>query len=155
MNWRHLIEAARLLAGATGASPGRPRQIMLRKAVSSAYYALFHALCSSNANAVIGMSPRVDRRAWSRTYRALEHGVAKNRMMQHIVNLPAGMQSFARTFSNLQERRHEADYDPDSRFRRSNVIALIDRAETAIEGFYAADASERRSFATLVLLRDR
>ena len=41
MNWRHLIEAARLLAGAIDALPGRPRQIMLGKAISVAYYAMY------------------------------------------------------------------------------------------------------------------
>ncbi len=52
MNRVHSIEAARLLAG-SGASPSAsagPRQAMLRRAVSTAYYAMFHALCQSNAD---------------------------------------------------------------------------------------------------------
>ena len=38
-----LIELAYLLAG-HGAGPGRPRTVRLRRAISSAYYALFHEL---------------------------------------------------------------------------------------------------------------
>ena len=46
------MEAARLLAGSSASSSasGRPRQAMLRRAVSTAYYAMFHALCQSNAD---------------------------------------------------------------------------------------------------------
>ena len=119
MNWRHLIEAARLLAGAIDALPGRPRQIMLGKAISVAYYAMFHALCSSNAETLIGASPPAGGLAWSRTYRALDHGAANNRMTQHIAILPPAIQTFARAFRDLQETRHIADYDPDAKFRRS------------------------------------
>ena len=157
MNWLHLIEVARLLAGAPGTATrlGRPRQIMLRKAISAAYYAVFHALCASNADVLIGTSPAVGRLAWSRTYRALEHGDAKNRMIQHMADLPPGIQTFAKTFNDLQERRHAADYNPDVRFQRSNVIALIDRAESAIHSLYTADIAERRALASLVLLRAR
>ena len=60
MNWRHLIDVARNLAGViddTPSAPGRPRQMDLRRAVSSAYYAMFHALCRSNAETLIGTAP--------------------------------------------------------------------------------------------------
>ena len=128
---------------------------MLGKAISVAYYAMFHALCSSNAETLIGASSPAGGLAWSRTYRALDHGAANNRMTQHIAILPPAIQTFARAFRDLQETRHIADYDPDAKFRRSNVIALIDRAESAILSFYAASVAERRTLATLVLLRDR
>ncbi len=156
MDWSHLIDAARLLAGTTGApARGRPRQAMLKRAVSTAYYAMFHALCGSNADTIIGTSPAADKMAWTRTYRALDHGPAKNRMEQHLANLSPGMQTFATSFSVLQEQRHQADYDPDAFFRRSDAIALINRAENAIQSLYAASITERRSLAMLVLLRDR
>ena len=44
MNPRDLIKIARQLAsGAVDGNRGRPRQAELRRAVSAAYYALFHA----------------------------------------------------------------------------------------------------------------
>ena len=59
LNWEHSIEAAKLLAGSSSSvsASGRPRQAMLRRAVSTTYYATFHALCQSNADASIGPLP--------------------------------------------------------------------------------------------------
>ena len=51
MNWDHLIDAARVPAGTTeGTPPGRPRQVMLKRALTTAYYTMFHALCKSSAD---------------------------------------------------------------------------------------------------------
>ena len=43
-----------------GLTRGRPRQIVLRRAISNAYYALFHCLAESNANLLVG-GPNADR----------------------------------------------------------------------------------------------
>ena len=157
MNWRHLIAAAYLLAGRTLPPTGRPRQAMLQRAVSAAYYAMFQALCFSNANTLVGAFPDTDRAAWTRVYRALEHGVAYRQMRptNDLIHGPSGIRNFARTFRFLQEQRHQADYDPYARFVRSDTIGIIEQAETAIEAFYDASASERRAFATRTLFRDR
>ena len=157
MNWRHLIAAAYVLAGRTFPPTGRPRQAMLQRAVSTAYYAMFQALCFSNANTLVGAFPDVDRAAWTRVYRALEHSVAYRQMRptNDLIHGPAAMRNFARTFRFLQEQRHQADYDPYARFVRSDIIRMIEQAETAIEAFYAASAPERRAFASLTLFRNR
>ena len=158
MNWLHLLEAAKLLAGQTGAPapPGRPRQAMLKRAVSTAYYAMFHALCHSNANALIGTSTGPSHPpAWATTYRALEYNFARDRMRQHRASIPSAAQHFGVAFRVLQENRHIADYDPDARLLRSDVVNLIGRAETAIQAFLASSAADRRALATIVLLRDR
>ena len=158
MNWLHLIEAANLLAGLTGGPVprGRPRQAMLKRAISTAYYAMFHALCQTNANALIGVSPGPPYpMAWTRAYRALDHNFARERMVRHRSRVPAAVQTFALSFSDLQQQRHRADYDPESRFARSEVVNLIGRAETAIQGLLATNVAERRALAAIVLLRDR
>ena len=80
MNPRDLIRISRQLAsGAVGGSRGRPRQAELRRAVSAAYYALFHSLALCCAERLAGSS-RASRRdqSWIQTYRALEHGYARN-----------------------------------------------------------------------------
>jgi hypothetical protein len=118
---------------------------------------MFHALCFSNANTLVGTFPGTDRAAWRRAYRALEHGVAYRQMRptNHLIHGPSAIRNFARTFRFLQEQRHRADYDPYDRFIRSDIIRVIEQAETAIEAFYTAGDPERRVFATLTLLRDR
>ena len=157
MKWQHLIEMARLLAGqGPVAAPGRPRQAMLKKAVSAAYYAMFHALCYSNANVLIGSSARAVRLpGWTRTYRALDHGSAKDRLMLHRSVASLEVQNFGTTFSALQENRHLADYDPHARLSRTYTVSLIDRAEDAIRAFLSTDDPERRELAAAVLMRGR
>ncbi len=48
------------------------------------------------------------------------------------------LQAFARIALELQERRHEADYDPRSRLNVRNTLADIAAARTAVAHFRAA-----------------
>ena len=130
---------------------------MLKRAVSTAYYALFHALCYSNANVLTGRAagrPPYPL-AWTRTYRAMDHGPASDAMRRQAGNMPVEILDFTITFRFLQEQRYKADYDPEARFRRSEVVSLINRTETAIQTFFSANASERRTLAAIVLMRAR
>lgn len=157
MNWRNLMDSARGLAGQVEPQqPGRPRQEPLKKAVSAAYYAMFHALCRSNAETMTGRgtSP-LSQRSWTRTYRALQHRQAKNRLLQVQQDLPTPGQQFATAFALLQERREAADYDPHLRLTRANVITLLNMAESATQEFMQMPGNERRAIATLVLLQER
>ena len=45
-----------------------------------------------------------------------------------------------------QQQRHSADYDLTVRFKRSNVLLLIEQAEDAIEQFKALSASNDKNF---------
>ena len=157
MNWRNLMDIARQLAGQTQPPPlGRPRQEQLKRAISTAYYAMFHALCRSNADALVGAgSDRADRLAWARTYRALNHRQAKNQLEQARREIPGQLRSFSATFSTLQEQRHDADYNPNSAFIRREVIQLLATADWATEEFLRMPRSQRRAVAALVLMLDR
>ena len=158
MNWRQLIDAAKELAGvASGApaGPGRPRQIRLRRALSTAYYAMFHALCRSNAETLIGSAQAMQgAESWVWAYRALDHRPAKNKMAEYRPNgqIHQDIASFSQVFSNLQEHRHDADYDPLKVYTRYEVDTLIDQAEAAIETFEAVPAHDRRDLAAYLLL---
>ena len=68
---------------------------------------------------------------------------------------PAGVRAFGRVFTDIQQERHFADYDPDARFIRSYVLHLIDEAERYITLFEAVPAATRRPFSIHVLLRTR
>ena len=130
---------------------------MLRRAVSTAYYAMFHALCQSNADTLVGPTPTgLNASLWMDTYRTLNHRTAKNRLTQYIqmIQDPAVL-GFASLFGNLQEQRLSADYDPRKRFVRSQVITLIDRAEAATRAFSATSAQTRRTLAVYLLVRPR
>ena len=158
MNPHDLLRAAYQLA--LEPSVGRPRQANLRRALSTAYYALFHALANCCADMLAG-STRANRsqRAWRQTYRALEHGHAKNQCAnQSVMNrFPAEIQDFGESFVDMQALRHTADYDPDpdGQFARGEVLQHIEYSEETIRAFENVPASDRRAFAIYVLLRLR
>ena len=60
--------------------------------------------------------------------------------------IPLGIKAVASTFVELQEKRHLADYDLTERFSRSDVVALIEQAETVIEDFASLASSNERKF---------
>lgn len=154
-----LIRIARHLAsGGAGSGMGRPRQDELCRAVSCAYYAMFHALAGCCANMMVGVTrARRNQEAWRRTYRALEHGHAKNQCSNaRVLNgFPPEIQDFGELFIYMQRERHTADYDPDANYSRSDVIQFVDDTEGVIAGFESVDARDRRAFAVFVLLRNR
>ncbi len=162
MNWEQLLDLAEMLAGAPmrGETRGRPQQTYLRKANSAAYYAMFHALANSNADTLIGTAAAIrSSEAWTATQRALNHGTARNQMLNasRMATFPANIQDFARTFIALQVQRHEADYNPNpaAPFTRTQTMRNIRRARDATNAFLAAPPQERRRFATHLLFTRR
>ena len=144
--------AARDLVDSVGG--GRPREVNLRRAVSTTYYALFHCLADCCANMLAG-SVQANRShpAWRQTYRALQHTTARNRCRRGAINrFPADIRNFAKLFVSMQVKRHRADYDPGGTFRKSDVIQDIDEAEDVIKRFSEVSRADRRAFAIYVLL---
>ena len=151
MNARDLIETAH---GLTELSPRRPTQANLRRAQSTAYYAVFHCLAATNANALMGKGRG---EAWHQTYRALEHGSARRACQntRAMREFPPELQDFAKAFNDLQSARHQADYAFDGRYNKPDVLARIGRAEMAIGWLEGADVQHRRRFAAHVLFKRR
>jgi len=132
-----LIEQAEHLAKR---EPKRPRQASLRRAVSSAYYAVFHMLVADGGLKLIPNSPALLR---SQSQRAFAHGEMKKACEQfakpnagsfaHLVNLPLEpeLNQIGAAFVDLQEARHRADYDMSETFDRVSVLQTIDQATKA------------------------
>ena len=155
MRPRDLSATARLLATA---SKGKPAQVHLRRAVSTAYYALFHTLARNGADLLIG-GPNSDRSkpAWRQVYRALDHGTAKNACQNRAIlsRFPKPIESFADLLVIMQIKRHDADYDPTKRYTRSEVLQDIADVETAMNAFMAQSKKDRQAFSAYVLLKMR
>ena len=152
MNPRDLIETARRL---TQSGAALPSQADLRRAVSTAYYALFHCLAATAADLLTGGGDRGPE--WHQVYRALEHGKAKRacRQREALRAFPMEIHSFAKTFVEFQDARHEADYALEGQYIEVNVLAIINRAEGAISRFEQVDVRHRRGFAVHVLFKRR
>jgi uncharacterized protein (UPF0332 family) len=129
----------------------------LKRAVSTAYYAIFHAMCQNAADMIVG-GTNADRSmpAWRQAYRAVDHGFAKNQCKNNkITKFPKDVEDFASLFVESQDARHGADYDPFSTFTRSETIILIARAEQAIRTFSAVPKKDKRAFAVFVAMKER
>lgn len=69
-----------------------------------------------------------------------------------MARFPVEIQDFASAFCVMQQKRHDADYNPDAAFVKSEVLASISEAEAAIRQFAQAPLRDRRAFAVYVLL---
>jgi len=155
MNWQELLSASRALI-LPAFSGAQPSQESLRRAISTAYYAMFHALAASNADCIIG-PPRnaITEHAWRRVYRGLEHRAARTLLRNDQSLFSAQTRHFANIFGQLQDVRHIADYDPGQMFTRAQADAWISRAEAAITDFMRIGIEERTAVAVQSLIRHR
>ena len=141
-----LLAQARLLATK---EPRRPQQASLRRSVSTAYYALFHLLVSDATQRLV---PGKDRSALRNSLnRAFEHsamyrvarqfaaGNVSSRLAPGLNGLPlqAELVRVANAFMDLQQHRHDADYDLGISFTRTDVLDIVRNAEGAFEDWRA------------------
>lgn len=149
--------------------PLRPKQGNLRRAVSSAYYSMFHFLVDLSCRSIFG-SINERRRYREIVARAFNHDVMVNVCKSFAgTTLPKGihdrlpatftihpdLRNLAQAFRQSQEKRHLADYDPTQRFLRGDVVALIRDVDHAIGKFASIrDQSESRFFLVCLLTWD-
>ncbi|MDE2760139.1 MAG: hypothetical protein OXH90_07575 [Paracoccaceae bacterium] len=142
-----LIKTARGLVNLDQNSHG---QANLKRALSTAYYAMFHALCRNCADSFVGTEEdNRSQRAWEHAYRVLDHKPTKNRCndQEFKRSFPEGVQDFARKFIELQEKRHDADYNPSYTLTSNDVLNDIGIAEIAIKKLNSAAIKDKRAFA--------
>ena len=98
--------------------PNKPKQASLRRAISAAYYALFHLLVEEGAKLFV----RDDFSRAALLSRKFEHKRMKDASMHFVgdrlpegirttaaYQTPADLKLVAQAFINLQQQRHEAD----------------------------------------------
>jgi uncharacterized protein (UPF0332 family) len=135
-----LLEHARFLANL---DPRTTSQANIRRAISAAYYAVFHLLAAEVAEQVSPGSPAGLREA---TQRVLSHtqmlnvatafsraGTKRVKYTPKDFVLPDpisnDLASISDIFKELQEARHMADYDVLKQFNPANAITLVQKAE--------------------------
>lgn len=150
---------------------GRPRQANLGRAVSSAYYSLFHLLCDDAAGSFVGRGA-TNTRIRGLVARAFVHTQMKEACLDVQRRNPSALlqpffavynplssselQRVAGAFVLLQTQRHRADYDLGNPFTRAEVAELIQLAEQARDDWNTlkiADPDLARFFSVLLLLR--
>lgn len=154
-----LIATARALyAAATQETVPEQAQTHLKRAVSTAYYAMFHAVCASAVELLPGAyADPAAAAAWLQAYRGPEHTHVRNqcRNVGIMAPFPVEIREFARAFVEVQSQRNRADYNPLFDFSPTDVSTIIDNTEIAINQLAAAPLAIRRAFAIAILLRNR
>jgi hypothetical protein len=166
LNPEHLLEQANRLIAPPPAGP--PRQVDLRRAISAAYYAVFHATLATAADRYVGAINRATSQ-YTLVYRSVDHKELRElcskvsapklsgRLTQYI---PAGgfdvdIRSYAQALLELQEKRFDADYNPSIRVRSSDARLAIGTARDALRRLQAAHPSSREAFLGLLLFKVR
>ncbi len=156
-----LLQLAQDLANLDEANP---RQASLRRAVSTAYYALFHLLVTE---ATLNWS-RVELRP--ELGRVFDHGNMKSASERSVSRSKAEMKELppasaertilqhlhtvAATFGQAQQKRNDADYDTSNEWNRTDVFKQIDAVAAAFNSWKAI-REEPKAQAYLVSLLGR
>ena len=162
----HLLEQAGRLVEPPPAGP--PRQVDVRRAISAAYYAVFHATLAAAADQFVGVTKRATSQ-YALVYRSVDHKALRELSSEahraqlsdkYARHVPPGgfgpnIQAFAAAVLELQEKRHSADYDPSIRVKTSDAIVAIAAARSALNRFLGADLPRREAFLGLLLFRPR
>lgn len=149
---------------------GALRQADRRRAISSAYYAVFHFVLTEGADLFVGAERRKLPR-YALVYRGVDHS-ALRRLCEEVIKpqpstkyrkyFPEGgfgpdMQAFAGAVLELREKREIADYDPSQWIKATDATGAIATARSAISLFKAAspEGQRRRVFLTLLFFPPR
>jgi hypothetical protein len=158
-----LLEQARHLANR---EPKRPKQASLRRAVSTAYYAIFHLLSIKTA------------RNWKRSAerptlaRMLDHApMAKvctarlDELAKYFKTRPPASRKLdvlkhlyliAETFALMLQHRHTADCDSSAKWSRTDVLEKIGSVEAAFQSWQRIRTQdEAQHFLATLMLRGR
>lgn len=144
--------------------PRKPKQVNLRRAVSSTYYAVFHYLvheaCCVQFGTQHAQAPFRHALGRAFTHTAMKQacisfggGTLKEVVIKGLPrdsngNYPVhvAIKDLASNFVELQEKRHVADYDRNERFNRSDVLILITEARNCVAVFAGLPHSDEKKF---------
>ena len=165
INPEHLFEQA---DGLVATQVGRPRQADVRRAISAAYYGVFHAIITQGVNLFVGATNQ-NSKNYGLAYRSVDHAWLRelcrevqkqtlpNRFRPYEPNNGFGpnIQAFAIALVDLQEKRHVADYDITATMRQSDAVLAVKTARAALRRFSKASKTRRNAFLGLLLFRPR
>jgi len=140
------------------AREGARSSALRRRAVSTAYYAVFHALAKSSAGTLLSSAER-NSDVYQRVYRALDHGSLRTAFTagQSPLKHRERLQKIGELVVQLQSERYHADYMPPIKglFSRAKVEALVSQARQAVVEIENLGDNDRVALATSLLFKSR
>ena len=160
MDPEELLKHADRLAGDVTAT-----QVDLRRAISAAYYAIFHFCSMAATDMALGTTSR-STAEYMLVYRSIDHSRLRGLCDQlrgtkpgNVTITPTGgfcdMAKFARVAFNLYEQRILADYDPTMTCSASEVRLAVSDVREAIIWFNSCSLEQQSAFLTMLLFRTR
>lgn len=148
---RHLLDQAVFLVRSNGKKPSYKR-----RAVSCAYYAVFHAFAKLCADVVMPDS-QGEAGQYERVYRSLDHTALRTVFGKDPLRSDPAMRLLGAKVTDLQSARHEADYAAPRAFvfTRSTCMNHISEARKVIEMLEALPGTQCRTLAICLLFKDR
>ena len=167
LNPEHLLEQADLLLQSMQ-SGGLVRQANRRRAISTAYYAVFHFLLTAVADEFVGKQKRRSA-LYALVYRSIDHNdlksicevVGRNQIPEKYKKYAPSngfgpnITEFATLALELREKRHSADYDPSHWVKIADARKAISAARSAMLRFSKAGLFRRKAFLTLLVFKPR
>jgi hypothetical protein len=142
--------------------PDLPERASLRRAVSTAYYSLFHLLIDEAAGQFFDVPEKlraIVQRAFNHSdmrklCEEMARPVPKNSLGNVLAEpINAKLRNVAKTFVELQDSRHLADYDVSEPFDAIRARLLLDRAEEAFSDWEdEKDSTNAKVFLAALLL---
>lgn len=153
---------------AASRSLGTSPQWDIRRAISAAYYALFHFTMACVADILIGSAPEQEP-IYRLAYRSVSHRALRD-LCDEINKKPPtkkyssyfpasgfhpNLLEYGKLFVQLQDDRQAADYDVFRRFYTIEAQFAVSEAREARQHFLTADAAHQRVFLTLLAFPPR
>lgn len=147
-----LLRLAHVLAQEAG---GYPRWMARNRAVSTAYYALFHAIAEFCGLELIGAWRPYP--AFRHVYRSLDHGRARSVLdaARRDRDTDEAIKIVAEIFNDLQDKRHQADYDPGYRISSADLARVLADTGRAVSHIADIRPAERKFLAARLIGRTR
>lgn len=138
----------------------KPKQASLRRAISAAYYALFHLLVREATAAIVSdyklrqLVPRAfDHSEMKQACRPFAAGALPDHLKVVTASVvPDDLKAVAEAFIQLQQSRHEADYNVSRAFSRPDTLTLVQQVHEAFEAFEAWGRVRTQQIATVFLV---
>lgn len=145
-----LLNQAKLLATK---EPRRPKKASLRRSISASYYSVYHFLVFKATRKLVGtrhalqplreLSSRAfDHGEMKEACESFQHGGRGNlpdeveKAMQ-AVSIPSELAEIASHFVDLQQQRHQADYNLRLSFRKRDALDAHSKAEAVLKNLWS------------------
>lgn len=134
------------------------RQSIRRRAISTAYYAIFHRLAQLCVAEFIGADPKLRLIAeYEQVYRQLDHGSVKTIFRAAPLSKNPELCEIGEHAGNLQSERIRSDYLPSRKglYTRTDCQNLVAIAKTTIQLIDNLSREDRRTLAIFLAFKKR